>query len=164
MTYQQLRKSLLSEIVIARREYFRLKSEIEALNPVIPQGCYISRYTSNYRWQYNFLGHKDAVLPSAKDKYKLTRKLHLGYYHNPNYRAAVLELEKARIFGIKLDTLNCISNHLFELKFLWKYLYKNRDRIIDFKSDEGKLLTDFVASTGESSVFGFIVNQHKSHS
>ena len=161
MKYDEVREALLTQIALARREYFRLKSEIAALNPQLPQGCYISNYTSNYHWTYHFLGHKNAVLPSARNKEILTKKLHLGLDHNPNYRLALIEVELARTLALKLETLEGVTAHLNALKMRWRELRKNRITVLNFlKSDEGKQLADFASNVQKQSVFQFVVRQH----
>ena len=66
-TYADFRKTLLTQIVHARREYYRLAAELATTNPPLPQGCYIGRYRSNYKWEYFILRHKNAVFPIARD-------------------------------------------------------------------------------------------------
>ena len=136
ITYAEYRKFLLSQIVEARYEYFRLKREISELEleSRLPVGSYIGTYTSNTKYTkftdkrkytYYTLGNKNAVLPSAKDSAKLTKKRHLGRDNNPEYRIALVEVEKLRILQIKLETLAGISQHLASVKADWKLLRQN---------------------------------------
>jgi hypothetical protein len=137
ITYAECRKILLSQIVEARHEYFRLKCEIAELErePRLPVGSYIGKYTSNStntcnrKYTYHTLGNKNAVLPSATDSTKLTKKLHLGLDNSPQYRIALVEVEKLRILQIKLETLEGISQHLASVKSDWKLLRKNKPNL-----------------------------------
>lgn len=160
ITYEALRKELLTQVVEARREYFRLKREIAELCPRLPHGIYIGSYQSNYNYTYYTVGHKDAVLPSVKDANKLTKRLHLGLAHNPKYRMALLELEQTRSHQLKLDILTGIKNHLDGLKHLWKILRVYKDKDCELPAIHTKLLNDFSGVANEVSIFEFILKQY----
>ncbi|SRR5579883_514904 len=155
-TRDDYRKSLLTEIVLARKEYFRLKSELDSLyrDGLLPFGSYIGLYKSNYDWNYYALGHKDAVLPSARNPEQMTKKLHLGRDHNPNYRRSLLAIERLRIYQVKSETLKGISKHLAALKALWRNLKASSNLPNDSASK------DMLKALHNDSVFQFVVSQY----
>lgn len=160
ITYDALRKQLLTQVIEARREYFRLKREISELKPRLPQGIYIGTYQSNYNFHYFTIGHRDAVLPSVREPNKLTKKLHLGLSHNPRYRMGLLELEQTRMHQLKKEILTGITNHLDGLKNLWKILREYKHKDCELPAAHTKLLNDFAGVASEETIFEFILKQY----
>ena len=151
ISFAAYRKYLLTQIVLARREYYRLKAELANSNQPIPQGCYIGKYRSNYEWEYFMLGHKNAVLPSARDPKKLTIKRHLGLTVNPHYFQALLDLEATRTYQIKKETLHGIANHLLALKSEWRFyrewfLADKRQQQLKINRKDSPITADFLSA------------------
>ncbi len=172
-TYGEYRSALLKEIIAARREYFRLKGELADLtrDGLLPDGCYIGTYKSNYDWQYYALGHKNAVLPSATYPSKLVSKRHLGREYNPNYRRALLEIEKLRVYQAKRETFQGISNHILALKAEWHILRKllahhKLEDLMHLPNHRDRGTNDLIKALREDdeSVFQFVKRQHSKFS
>jgi hypothetical protein len=149
------RKQLLIQICKARKEYFRLKEEINALMPCLPSGTYLSTYTSNSKasrcdvyplspYVYHVLANKDGLLPSAKEANKPTYKHHLGRLHNERFLKGVLALERMQIAKIKLDSLNRVQKHLQELKTMHKK-YKQAPALIKAFLDADKATNEKIS-------------------
>lgn len=159
------RKELLTNICLARKEYFRLKEELSWIPPRLEPGTCIGNYWSKCipgeytRYQYHALSHKDAVLPSAKDENKLTRKRHIGRDHNPNYREALILIEETRVRQIKLETLSHITTHLNALK----NLYKAAKTLDTWDKETKRLMSEFLESTQKESIFEFIKKQREAY-
>ena len=162
ISFEYSREILLNQIVIVRREYFRLKAEIAELDPQLPIGSYIGTYRSNYEYTYHTLGNKNAVLPRFTKNEVPTKKLHLGRVHNPRYRRALLEIEKLRITQIKVETLSGIANNLASLKSMWRRIRKPKgDRIsgeilpvqLSKKDKDGISFVDFIKDLQANSDF-----------
>ena len=105
----EIRKVIIQRIVIARKEYFRLKDEITTLNPVLPLGTYLSTYTSNSKRQRKYTYYR-----LSNKKFK--NQYHLGRSHNPRFLQGALDIEKSRILQIKLETLERVKSHIEGLK------------------------------------------------
>lgn len=160
-TYAEYRKILITQIAIARREYFRIKSEIAALEVYLPCGSYIEQYKSNHNWWYHSIGHKDAVLPSFKNPDRKVKKLHLGNTQNPRYLEGLIEIEKLRCKQIKEETLIGVINHLEMLKSLWRELRRClRDHHLheSMEKREDKPF-DFIEAAKQESIIEFIKRQ-----
>ena len=145
------RKYLLTNICKARKEYFRIQTELKELENHLPFGTYLSTYTSNSSaskndaydlapYIYQRLAHKEKLLPSGKENNQsLVGYHHLGRKHNNRFLKGAIALERMQIAKIKLETLARIREHLDELKLLHKdYERITKDRretltVIDFR-------------------------------
>lgn len=156
--YEIDRRKLLTLVCNARKEKYRLLSEIAAISDTVPQGSYIGTYLSHSS-TYKTLGNKDPVFPSRKDADKLIKKLHLGISANPNLLDAALGIEAMRTKQIKDDTLIVVNEHLEDLKNFWKILeqrdtkpYETHKDLIEHRLRRKKTSTGNYIITGYFSV------------
>jgi len=105
------KKANIQQVLIVRSQLFRLKRELEEIGETLPDGTYLSTYTSNSkkgRYTYYCLAHKRGLLKSAVPENKDTYKLHLGRIDNCRYLDGLLELEKMQIAQTKRKALERI--------------------------------------------------------
>ncbi|BAZ71428.1 hypothetical protein NIES4106_62250 (plasmid) [Fischerella sp. NIES-4106] len=114
MKLNELKREILRRIAIARKEYFRLKKELSEIGSTLPQGTYLSTYTSNSKNPHTYycLAHKQGLLVSAIDKEKRVYKFHLGRKENPRYLEGILAIERSQTAKAKQTALNAFINQL----------------------------------------------------
>lgn len=118
---KELRRKVIQQAIVARKEYFRLRRELAALEPVLPESTCIATYRSkcvngSTGYKYFMLKNKHAVFPSAQDSSRLTTRLHLGMESNSRFLRGCIDLEQTRIYQIKLQTFERVASHYTSLK------------------------------------------------
>ncbi|BAZ71393.1 hypothetical protein NIES4106_62240 (plasmid) [Fischerella sp. NIES-4106] len=164
MKLNELKREILRRIAIARKEYFRLKKELSEIGSTLPQGTYLSTYTSNSKNPHTYycLAHKQGLLVSAIDKEKRVYKFHLGRKENPRYLEGILAIERSQTAKAKQTALNAVTEYLVELKTkfaITKSLIKEQGLQATLDSAHQSDFQDFINFKQES-IFDFIVGQH----